>query len=183
MIDYLYEHNVLTGLIWEPENTEGNSRNYQQWLNKVRRTHSQLVYTTSDGGLLKGYSEKKFAELEPFAIHVRNEFGDGIYYFPSSKEVDEVYFLIVNENRIVSGSDRIVKKQFFDALMHEFSEGVLSHLNIRELQRPWIENISSLCQQRQVIIKRKQKIFVICVAAVGIFLLAMMAVLLNMMLS
>lgn len=183
MINYLYEHNVVTGLIWESENTEGNSRNYQLWLNKVRRTHSQLVYTTSDGGLLKGYSDKKLAELEPFAIHVRSEFGDGIYYFTASNEVDDVYFLVVNEDRIVSGSDRIVKKEFFDALMHDFSEGALSHLSVRELQRPWIEHISSLCEQRQVIIKRKQKLFIIGVTAVGVFLLALMAVLLNMMLS
>lgn len=183
MINYLLSNNILTSLIWEPDSIEGKGSHYLLWLNKIRRTHSQLVYTTVDGGLLKAYSERKFSDLEPFAIHVRNEFGDGIYYFTASDEGADVYFIIISDNRIVSGSDRVVTRSFFDRLISEFPDGIFSGLAITELKQSWIESVSELCRQRQIVIKRKQKLFIIGVAVAGTVLLVIMAVLLNMMLS
>ncbi|QLK62110.1 pilus assembly protein [Enterobacteriaceae bacterium Kacie_13] len=183
MIKYLSDNNLLTGLIWEPENIGHMGRNYQVWINKIRRTHGQLVYTTQDGGLLKGYSERRSSDFEPFAIHVKNEYGDGVYFFNDGKDGEDVYYLIISNDRIISGSDKVVKKSFFDSLMLDIKESVYSGLEIKELKEQWIESIALVCHQRQSIIKRKQKLFVIGVAVVGIFLLVLMAILLNMMLS
>jgi len=183
MIDYLFSHNILTGLFWESNSAEGKGSNYQQWLNRIRKTHSQLVYTTADGGLLKGYSERKFSDLEPFAILVRNELGDGVYHFTVDNDSEDVYFLIVRDNKIIGGSDKVVTRGFFDALISELSEGEFAELGITKISESWIESISASCQQRQLVIKRKLKLFVIGVAAASAFLLVILAVLLNMMLS
>lgn len=183
MIEYLQEHNVLINLIWEPQDSGDYGRNYQIWLNKIRRTHSQLVYTQDDGGLLKGYSEKSSTDVEPLAIHIRNELGDGIYFFHNDVVHKNVYFLIVNEMKIISGSDKLVSQAFFEELISNMQEGEFAHLKVKALSEEWLERVAKVCQQRHVVVKRKQKLFAIGVAVAGTAILVIMSILLNMMLS
>lgn len=183
MIKHLHDNNLLTGLIWEPVETNGNSKNYQQWLNKLRKTQSQLVYTTNNGGLLKGYSEKKFADLEPFAIYVKNEFGDGVYYIRGHEEDDEIYFLIITDDRILSGSDRVVRRCFFDTIILQMKEGEYSHLQINELSQQWLEKIAEKCRQKRINTQKKKRLFALGVVLAGTILLITVIFLLNMMLE
>lgn len=182
MNDFLLEHNIITGLIWEPEKAEDHGRNYQQWLNKIRRTHSHLVYTTLNGGLLKAYAERKFSESEPLAIHVKNEFSDGIYYF-CDENSESIYFLAIIDDRVLSGSDKFVTKHFFNELITKREGSQLEGLPIEELTREWLEGIAASCLQRRIVMKRKQKLFAIGVAVSAIFLVVLVAVFLNSMLS
>ncbi len=179
MIKYLHDNNLLTGLIWEPVDTAHQSKTYQQWLSKLRKTQSQLIYTTSNGGLLKGYSERKFADLEPFAIFVKNEFGDGIYYIRGSEEDDEVYFLIITDDRILSGSDKIVRSCFFDKLILQMKESEYSHLQINELNREWINDIAMKCNQRRIKTRKKKRLFLSGVVLAGVFILIIVIFLLH----
>lgn len=183
MIEYLLKHHIITGLIWESGEVEHKGSRYQLWLNKIRRTHSQLVYTSLDGGVFRAYADRKHAEFEPLAIHVKNEFGDGFYFSKFDESETDVYFLIIDKQRVISGSDRIIKAFFFDVLLSEKEVNQFSHLQVVELSRSWYEGIANTCQQRYVIMKRKQKLFAIGVSIAALFLLVLVSVSLNYMLS
>ena len=183
MIKHLHDNNLLTGLIWEPVDTVTNSKSYQQWLSKLRKTQSQLVYTTNNGGLLKGYSDKKFSDLEPFAIYVKNEFGDGVYYIRGPLADDEIYFLIITDDRILSGSDRVVKTGFFDTLIQQMKESEYSHLKVNELSQQWIDAVAEKCHQKRINTQKKKRLFALGVGLAGSLLLITVIFILNMLLE
>lgn len=182
MNNFLLEHNLLTGLIWEPDEPESYGRNYQQWLGKIRRTHSQLVYSTSNGELLKAYAEKAYAEFEPLAIHIKTAFGDGIYYFSGDTDLQK-YFVVINKEKVISGSDRFVTSSFFSEIISEINTNELDKLSRMELSQEWLESIAVTCKQRKIVMQRKQKLFAIGGAIAAVILVITVAVVFKFMLS
>lgn len=180
MTEHLRQNYVLTGLVWEPENISNVSQNYQKWLNRIRRTQRQLVFQMDDGGLLTGYSAKGALFYEPFAIHVKNDFGDGVYYFHEDENKEETYFVIIKEGRIVSGSDTVINTEFFNQLHSELSQPESPYIgvNVTEISPQWIENMIEQCKQRRSALKRKRNIVLASIVSVGLLILAVIAYLL-----
>jgi hypothetical protein len=133
-----------------------------------------------DGGLLTGYSEKGDLFYEPFAIHVKNDFGDGVYYFYEDENKEETYFVIIKEGRIVSGSDTVINTELFNQLHSELSkpESPYVGFNVMEISPQWIENIIEKCKKRHLALKRKRNIFMASIVSAGLLILAVIAYLL-----
>ncbi|MDX6040048.1 pilus assembly protein [Scandinavium lactucae] len=174
MLNTLSKKNILTELIWDSPSHDDRDTGYSKWMATVRRSHRMYVYIANDdatqGDLqnLVGYSENTSPGCEPFAVHLRNLLGDGIYYVKLAE--NQHYFLIVYNGGIVSGTDCIVSEVFFNEMLNQLPESRFSTLNISEVTAAQFERIMESCEAKQLVYKRKQRLFWVGVG-VGVLVL------------
>ncbi|MFG6656778.1 pilus assembly protein [Scandinavium sp. M-37] len=174
MLNTLSKKNILTELIWESSSHNERDAGYAKWMAAIRRSHRMYVYIANDDASqvdiqkLVGYSDNTSPGCEPFAVHLRNLLGDGIYYVRLAE--NQYYFLIVCNGVIVSGTDCIVSEAFFNEMLNQLPDSRFSALNISEVTAAQFERIIESCEAKQLIYKRKQRLFWVGVG-VGVLVL------------
>ncbi|MGX5108642.1 pilus assembly protein [Enterobacter cloacae] len=175
MNDILFKNNILTGLYWEPQSLEHLQPAEQASFRGMMKAYRRLVYKDSGGELAIGYSTKISTLYEPFALYVKELYGDGIYFSHESNQA--TYFLIINDGRIVSGTDCFINKALFDELMKHTDE--YSHLEVTPLEETQITAVVERCCARQARLKRRRRIIIGSIFSGGVALLAVLALLLH----
>jgi hypothetical protein len=141
----------------------------------MMKAYRRLVYKDAAGLMAIGYSTKISTLYEPFALYVKELYGDGIYF--SHEDNQTTYFLIINEGRIVSGTDCFISKELFDELMRHTD--TYSHLEVTPLEEIQIDAVVERCCARQARLKRRRRIIIGSIFSSGIALLAVLALLLH----
>ncbi|MCM7589153.1 pilus assembly protein [Enterobacter chuandaensis] len=175
MNDILFKNNILTGLYWEPESLENLQPAEQASFRGMMKAYRRLIYKDAAGLMAIGYSTRISTLYEPFALYIKELYGDGIYF--SHEENQTTYFLIINEGRIVSGTDCFISKELFDELMKHTD--AYSHLEVTPLEEIQIDAVVERCCARQARLKRRRRIIIGSIFSSGIALLAVLAVLLH----
>ncbi|KNC12231.1 pilus assembly protein [Klebsiella sp. RIT-PI-d] len=171
----LLENNILTGLFWEPYDLSYLQPAEQASFRGMMKANRRLVYTDVSGEPALGYSTKVSTLYEPFALYIKELFGDGIYFFHESDMT--TYFLIIDNGRIISGTDCFVSKMLFDELMKH--PGEFSHLEVTPLDEMQINAVVESCVTRQQALKRRRHIIIGAILFGGIALLLLLALVLN----
>lgn len=169
MNELLLRENILTGLLWEAEDISYLGLPAQASFRGMVKANRKLIYRDDEGGIATGYCSKVSTAYEPFALYVKNLFGDGIYF---SHESDEVtYLLIIKGGRIVSGTDCFMARSLFDELMAHL--GIYEHLEFTPLTPVQLEAVIERCRMHQLSLKRKRRFIVTISTCAGAILLAL----------
>ena len=155
LIEQLTKNNIVTGLIWENSNSENNTKGYRQWIEATKKSHHQVVYSDKQNKSHYGYTDKPVLQHDPFATYISTQFGDGIYYSVVSE--DQFYLLIIFKGEIISGTDQLIGKAFFDEVIRLVPESAYSGLMLITLQDTHIETVIALCEKRKKKL-RKQRV-------------------------
>ena len=175
MNSILLRNNILTGLYWEPESLAYLQPAEQASFRGMMKANRRLVYTDDSGLPALGYSTKISTLYEPFALYVKELFGDGIYFFHTSEQ--STYFLIINEGRIISGTDCFISESLFDELMKR--SGEYEHLEITPLETVEINAVVERCVARQLMLKRRRRVIIGSIFLGGVSLLLLLALVLH----
>jgi hypothetical protein len=120
-------------------------------------------------------------QYDPFAIHMNTTFGDGIYYSVQSPQ--EVYFLIIYNGQIMSGSDMTVKREYFDEVMRLMPNSELKELNLVRIEEHHIETVIQLCEKRKKTLKKQRVLIFGSLLIVGIIIIIATFITLKVILS
>jgi len=115
-----------------------------------------VVYADKQNRNHYGYTDKPVLQHDPFATYISTQFGDGIYY--SALSEDQFYFLIINYGQIISGTDQLIGKAFFDEVIRLLPDSDYCELALIALQDMHIETVIDLCEKRKKKL-RKQRLF------------------------
>jgi hypothetical protein len=171
MNNILFKNNILTGLYWEPASLENLQPAEQASFRGMMKAYRRLIYKDSAGELAIGYSTKVSTLYEPFALYVKELYGDGIYF--SHEDDSTTYFLIIDEGRIVSGTDCFISKELFDELMKHAD--TYNHLEVTPLEEIQINAVVERCCARQARLKRRRQIIIGSIFTGGLALLMVLA--------
>jgi len=169
--DILLKENILTGLLWEAEDMSCLGLPAQASFRGMVKANRKLVYRDDEGKLATGYCSKVSMIYEPFAIYIKNLFGDGIYF--SHTDDATTYLLVINRGRIVSGTDCFIARPLFDELMHH--SGKYEHLDIKPLTNAHLERVIEQCHSHQALLKHRRRFIMtigFCASAVLLIILA-----------
>ncbi|EKJ4749185.1 pilus assembly protein [Escherichia coli] len=84
----------------------------RSWRRFVDRHYRKIEYTNSEKKLCLGYSPDTSSQSQPFALYIRNIFGDGIYY--TNEESDKNYLLVINNGEVMEGTDAYLNNALFE---------------------------------------------------------------------
>lgn len=175
----LQANNILTGLLWEPESLSFLDPGAQAAFRGMVKANRRLVYKDAAGHLALGYCEKISTLYEPFAIYIKELFGDGIYFAHSDDNF--TYLLIVNEGRIVSGTDCFIERELFDELMRHPEQ--YEHLEVTLLTEVQLSVVIEKCHAHQVSLKRRRRFIISSILFGGIIFLALLALALHFLVA
>ncbi len=175
MNNILLKNNILTGLYWEPESLSYLQPAEQASFRGMMKANRRLTYTDAAGMPALGYSTKISTLYEPFALYVKELYGDGIYFFHESNS--STYFLIINEGRIISGTDCFISKVLFDELMKH--QAGYEHLEVTPLEEVQINTVVERCVARQLAMKRRRRFIIGSIFLGGVVLLLLLALVLH----
>lgn len=173
----LQHHNILMGLLWEPDTLSDLEPAAQAAFRGMVKAYRLLVYKDSDGNLAIGYCEKTSTLYEPFAIYIKELFGDGIYF--SHRSDDFTYLLIINHGRVISGTDCFISKELFDEVMRRSEQ--YEHLEVTELTDVQLDVVIEKCNAHQLSLKRRRRIVIGLIFASGIIFLLVLALVLHLL--
>ncbi|MBU9823583.1 pilus assembly protein [Rahnella perminowiae] len=171
MLNTLSRNNILTGLIWDLPIHDNMAPGYLKWMANIRRSHRRYIYSVqgdAEVSELIGYSERTSPGCEPFAVHLRNLYGDGFYYFSAGK--GQIYLLMIMDGIIISGSDCVITENSFQEMVASLPESKYARLQVTEISLAQLDTIAESCKSNQKIFKKKQRMFWSAVGF-GIFLL------------
>lgn len=176
MLERLAENNVLINLIWNYE-PASHEPYYPEWVSHLRRTHRQLKTVNNEGKEMTAFCHKLSTLYEPFALWIRELYGDGIYYCETQ---ENYYFLIISKGVPVSGSDVIVSRRFWMILKEQLIESPeYKHLAFRKITEESILTVIERCNEHQARMKKRRQIIIGSLALGGIILLLTIMVLLK----
>ena len=179
MNELLLKENILTGLLWEAEDMSYLGLPTQASFRGMVKANRKLIYRDDEGRTATGYCSKVSTAYEPFALYIKNLFGDGIYF---SHESDEVtYLLIINGGRIVSGTDCFMARSLFDELMSHL--GIYKHLEFKPLTHVQLEAVIERCRMHQHSLKRRRRFIMMVSTCAGAILIALIGTLLHLYIS
>ena len=175
MNSILLKNNILTGLYWEPESLGYLQPAEQASFRGMMKANRRLVYSDATGAIALGYSTKISTLYEPFALYIKDLFGDGIYFFHENNQ--STYFLIINEGRIISGTDCFIGKLLFDELMKH--PAGYEHLEVTPLEEVQINAVVERCVARQLALKRRRRVIIGSIFLGGVSILLLLALVLH----
>lgn len=179
MKDILHKENILTGLLWEDEDMSYLGLPTQASFRGMVKANRKLIYRDDEGRIATGYCSKASTAYEPFALYIKNLFGDGIYF---SHEDDGVtYLLIIKGGRIVSGTDCFMAQSLFDELMTQL--GVYEHLELTPLTHVQLEAVIERCRMHQLSLKRRRRVIMTVGISAGAILLVLVGTILHFYIS
>lgn len=175
----LLKNNILTGLLWEPESLSHLDPGAQVSFRGMVKAYRKLVYKDSKGAVAVGYCEKVSKLYEPFALYIKELFGDGIYFV--HEDDDETYFLIINEGRVVSGTDCFISRELFDELIKHNEQ--YSHLDVTSFVDVQLDAVIERCRAHQLSLQRRRRFMIGLFFASGIVFLLVLALVLHFLVS
>ncbi|MCM7885059.1 pilus assembly protein [Enterobacter sichuanensis] len=175
----LHDNNILTGLLWEPESMSHLEPGAQAAFRGMVKANRRLVYKDANGQLATGYCEKISTLYEPFAIYIKDLFGDGIYFFHGDDNF--TYLLIINNGRIVSGTDCFIERSLFDELMRHPEQ--YEHLEITLLTEVQLSVVIEKCRAQQLSMKRRRRMIICSILVGGIIFLVLLALALHFLVT
>lgn len=162
---------LLPGFIWSLEREPGKKA-YLQKLDKEIKSH--FSYVENKHNKQRGYYRKEFGKESALALYVSRYLGDGIYFSDDPKLLDmftdmsnkltlkseTVYLLVVNDGRVLEGTDIIVTRELFDFLINQTLAAKYSDLVVKEftaddlfeLNRTYISDIGSESKKSTIIL-------------------------------
>jgi len=175
----LLRENILTGLLWEAEDMSYLGLPTQASFRGMVKANRKLIYRDDEGRIATGYCSKVSTAYEPFALYIKNLFGDGIYF---SHESDETtYLLIIKGGRIVSGTDCFMARRLFDELITHL--GIYEHLEFTPLTPVQLDAVIERCRMHQHSLKRRRRFIMTVSTCAGAILLALIGTLLHLYIS
>lgn len=171
----LQSKNILTNLLWEPESLAYLEPGAQAAFRGMVKANRRLVYKDNAGNLAVGYCEKISTLYEPFAIYIKEIFGDGIYF--SHGDDNFTYILIVNGGRVVSGTDCFIDRALFDELMRHPEK--YEHLEVTMLTEVQLSVVIEKCLAHQLSLKRRRRLVISSIMAGGVVFLALLSLALH----
>lgn len=176
MLERLSENNVLIGLVWNYEPTT-HEPYYLDWISHLRRTHRQLKTVNVEGEEKTAFCHKLSTLYEPFALWMRELYGDGIYFY---EHQDSFYFLIISQGLPVSGSDIVVSRRFWTILKEQLAEAPeYQQLAVRKITEEHVSAVIERCIEHQAKMKKRRQIIIGSLALGGTVLLLTVMVLLK----
>ncbi|KNA50571.1 hypothetical protein A51_020824 [Vibrio cholerae MZO-3] len=99
---------------------------------------------------------------ELIAIHFKEQFGDGIYYRQMSNGED-VYFLVIHQGCIVSGTDKLINQKMLESVLPLFQQR-FPELEVKKLTTTDFDEMVNVENERkQASLRRKRKWLIISV--------------------
>jgi hypothetical protein len=176
MLERLAENNVLINLVWNYQPTS-HEPYYLEWVAHLRRTHRQLKTVNESGEEMTAFCQKLSTLYEPFALWMRELYGDGIYYCETE---GNYYFLIISQGVPVSGSDIVVSRRFWMILKEQLAESPeYKDLVFRKITDEHISTVIERCNEHQAKMKKRRQVIIGSLALGGIVLLLTVMVLLK----
>lgn len=175
----LLKNNILTGLLWEPESLSQLDPGAQVSFRGMVKAYRKLVYKDVRGTVGIGYCEKVSKLYEPFALYIKDLFGDGIYFV--HEDDNETYFLIINEGRVVSGTDCFISRELFDELIKHNEK--FSHLDVTPFVDVQLDAVIERCRAHQLSLQRRRRFLIGLFLAGGVIFLIIFALALHFLVS
>lgn len=175
MNELLKSNNILTELFWEPDNLPQMEPATQALFRGMVKGNRKLQYRDAAGKVARGYSSKISTLYEPFALYVKELYGDGVYF--AHEDDNLMYLLVINHGRIVPGTDCFVERALFSELINH--DEVYGHLEVTPLSELQIDAVIDKCKARQLFLKRRRRFFISCIFLGGIVLLIILALALH----
>lgn len=171
----LLKENILTELLWEPDDMSWIGPPAQASFRGMVKANRKLVYRDDEGSMATGYCSKTSMLYEPFAIYIKELFGDGIYFFHENDET--TYFLIVSRGRIVSGTDCFIARSLFDTLIAHSEK--YKHLDVTPLTHSHLNAVVEQCRIHQASLKRRRRLIMTTLLSAGAIFLIVLTLILH----
>lgn len=176
MLEHLSDNNVLTGLVWVYE-LETHEPNFIDWIAHLKRTHRRLSFMADDGKIYHGYCRKLSTLYEPFALWIKELYGDGVYYVETK---GDYYFLIISDGLPVSGSDCVVSQRFWATFKEQLKDHPrYQQLAMKELTQDHIIAVVERCVAKQLRSKKRRQLVIAALAVGGVIFLMLFIALLK----
>lgn len=179
MKDILHRENILTGLLWEAEDMSYLGLPAQASFRGMVKANRKLIYRDDEGKIAAGYCSRVSTLYEPFALYIKNLFGDGIYF--AHEGDDSSYLLIIKGGRIVSGTDCFMARDLFDELMKNLD--IYEHLEVTPLTLVQLQPVIERCRMHQLSLKRRRRFIITIAVSAGAIFFAAMATILHLYIS
>ncbi|WP_161525573.1 pilus assembly protein [Escherichia albertii] len=82
------------------------------WRRVIDKNYRKIEYVNSEKKTCLGYSSDTSSVTQPFALYIRNLFGDGIYY--TNEEGDKNYLLAIINGEVIQGTDVYINSALFE---------------------------------------------------------------------
>ncbi|EEV7167135.1 pilus assembly protein, partial [Escherichia coli] len=100
-LEQIEEEEIATEVIWiSSENVAKKMTNTKErsWRRVVDKHYKRIEYLNEDKKTCSGYSAITSSVSQPFALYIRNIYGDGIYY--TNQDTNKNYILAISNGEV-----------------------------------------------------------------------------------
>ncbi len=146
----------------------------------MEKRYRRIEYTNADKKVCSGYSSETSSLFQPFALYIRNIFGDGIYY---SKDKDEFnYLLVIHKGEVISGTDVFINRALFERYRQHLLSSDYATLQWNCLSMAHVDQILEANRRFKLNSNKKKMMFISVICGIGILCFLLFAVALKLFL-
>ncbi|ADO47280.1 hypothetical protein [[Enterobacter] lignolyticus] len=179
-LEQIADEKIALGVVWvSSENTTKKLTDARQrsWRRVAEKHHRRIEYLNADKKVCSGYSSEVYALGEPFALYVRNVFGDGIYYTNDSD--DENYLLAIYNGEVIEGTDIFLDGAFFECYREYILSSDYASLSWNCLTIAHIEEVLETNHNYKKSVSKKKVTYLSMMLGIGVLFLSLFGVVLK----
>ncbi|SPW31142.1 Uncharacterised protein [Edwardsiella tarda] len=173
-LERIAEDKISLGIIWissENSTKKITDARRRSWQRVIEKKYRRIEYQNNAGESCLGFCSETASDNEPFALYIRDIFGDGAYYINEADDVN--YILIINDGEVLEGTDIYVNDSFFEWYRKHTQSSKYSSLTWKCITMAHINDVlEANFLHRQSINKRKRTYFSVIVG-VGVLCLTL----------
>lgn len=176
-LEQVVDEKIALGVVWiSSENTAKKSTDARQrsWRRVVEKHHRRIEYANTEKGVCTGYSSEVSALSEPFALYIRNIYGDGVYY--TNEAEDENYLLVIDNGEVVEGTDVYVNDALFECYREYILSGEYASLDWNCLTIAHIDEVLEANQNYKRGINKKKITYLSVMLGIGVLFLSLFGI-------
>ncbi|HIC0575263.1 TPA: pilus assembly protein [Escherichia coli] len=146
----------------------------RSWRRVIERHYRKIEYVNAEGKICLGYSSDSSSINQPFALYIRNLFGDGAYYI--NEEEDRNYLLVIINGEVMQGTDVYINNALFERYRQKLLSGEYTSLQWSCLTMAHIDEVieaNNLFKRKN---KKKKITYLFTMLSTGVICLMLFAV-------
>lgn len=171
-LEQIEDEEIATEVIWiSSENVAKKMTNTKErsWRRVVDKHYKRIEYLNEDKKPCSGYSAITSSVSQPFALYIRNIYGDGIYY--TNQDINKNYILAISNGEVIEGTDIYVNNALFEKYRQFFLSDDYSSLSWICLTAAHIDEVLEANNLHKQKIKKKKITYLSVMSITGIVFL------------
>ncbi|EOU3971293.1 TPA: pilus assembly protein [Salmonella enterica] len=152
----------------------------RSWRRVIERHYRKIEYVNAEGNICLGYSSDTSSMAQPFALYIRNLFGDGVYYI--SEEEERNYLLVIINGEVMQGTDVYIDNGIFELYRQKLLSGEYALLQWSRLTMAHIDEVIEANNLYKKKDKKNKITYLLSMLGIGVICLMLFAVALKIFL-